>query len=306
MSKFIIAGLVFEVAGDPLLQALSKMRSFESFRYGSCGGAESSSAAENKDALFSIEYLSEAASIEGAGSAEGVPPFGAEPLYTSECDGAKSAIYSNSEGYFVKSWYLSAPEVLLLWTKGENKVYLSGDLSPQILRFTLWLGFGLMAIRHNVVPIHSSAIICNGNAYLFLGESGTGKSTHTRLWRENIHGAELLNDDSPMVSVEDGVVWAYGSPWSGKTHCYRQERYPLKGFVRISQAPYNRITRLSLLQSYGAVHPSAPPEFAYDDRLYDWIGETLSLVLERVPVFHLSCLPDKEAAELSFSTLSQL
>lgn len=138
------------------------------------------------------------------------------------------------------------------------------------------------------------------------GESGTGKSTHTRLWREHIEGAILLNDDSPMIRIENGKAYVYGSPWSGKTPCYKQERYELKGCVRLSQAPKNVIKKLSVLQGYGAIHPSCPPEFAYDEGLYDQVSEIISGILSAVPCYHLACLPDKEAACLSCHTLFNL
>ena len=138
---------------------------------------------------------------------------------------------------------------------------------------------------------------------MFLGESGTGKSTHTRLWREHIDGSFLLNDDSPMVRVEEGKVWVYGSAWSGKTPCYRNERSELKACVRLSQAPHNRIRKLSLLQAYASLHPSCAPEFAYDDALYDEVSRTLGQILSEVPVYHLECLPDGDAARLSCQTV---
>ena len=137
----------------------------------------------------------------------------------------------------------------------------------------------------------------------FLGESGTGKSTHTRLWRENIEGAVLLNDDSPILRIIDGKPWVYGSPWSGKTPCYKNESYPLAACVRLSQATFNKIERLNIAQGYGALHPSCPPCFAYDDALYDSISGTLSNLLSNVPVYHLSCLPDAAAARLSCETI---
>ena len=160
-----------------------------------------------------------------------------------------------------------------------------------------------MTLPYNTVAIHSSCIVYHDKAVLFLGESGTGKSTHTRLWREHIADSFLLNDDSPIIRIEDGKVWAYGSPWSGKTPCYKAERHELKSCVRLSQAPYNQIKKLSVLQAYGAIHPSCPPEFAYDDILYDCIGEFINKLLSAVPFYHLSCLPDKEAALLSCNTI---
>ena len=153
------------------------------------------------------------------------------------------------------------------------------------------------------VAIHTSTICYQGKVVLFLGESGTGKSTHTRLWRENIEGAVLLNDDSPILRIIDGKPWVYGSPWSGKTPCYKNESYPLAACVRLSQAPFNKIEQLNVAQGYGALHPSCPPCFAYDDALYDSISGTLSNLLSNVPVYHLSCLPDAAAARLSCETI---
>ena len=197
-----------------------------------------------------------------------------------------------------------AEEGLNLWhNEGEKEVLISGNLSARLYQFALWVGFGMMVAPYNTVAIHSSCIVYRDKAVLFLGESGTGKSTHTRLWRENIEGAFLLNDDSPMLRVEDGKIWAYGSPWSGKTPCYKQERYELKGCVRLSQAPYNRMEKLPVLQAYGAIHPSCPPTFAYDEALYDHISCFINHLLSSVPCYHLACLPDRDASLLSFKTI---
>ena len=92
---------------------------------------------------------------------------------------------------------------------------------------------------------------------MFLGPSGTGKSTHARLWLQYIDGTELVNDDNPVVRIyQDGAATVFGSPWSGKTPCYRNVRYPLGGIVMLSQAPYNKIHRLGGLQAYIALVPS--------------------------------------------------
>lgn len=108
---------------------------------------------------------------------------------------------------------------------------------------------GMMILPYDIVAIHSSCIVYQNKAVLLLGESGLGKSTHTRLWQEHIDGAFLLNDDSPIIQIEGGKVWAYGSPWSGNTPCYKTERYELKGCVRLSQAPYNHIKKMRLPNS---------------------------------------------------------
>lgn len=177
------------------------------------------------------------------------------------------------------------------------------QLDVSLLRFGLWMMFGVVLAPRGGIAIHSSVIACNGRAAIFLGESGTGKSTHTRLWRENIEGATLLNDDSPILRIVDGEVHIYGSPWSGKTPCYKSLSYPIAGICRLSQAPHNKIVRLSTIAAIGALLPSCPPQYAHDDYLQDAICATLGKALRTVRVYHLECLPNSEAAQLSYNTM---
>lgn len=174
---------------------------------------------------------------------------------------------------------------------------------PALFRFGTWTVFNLAALSHNAVAFHSSVIRYRDRGVLFLGESGTGKSTHTRLWREHIPGATLLNDDSPIIRIVAGKAIVYGSPWSGKTPCYHNESCPIAAIVRLSQAPHNRIRRLRPIEAIGALLPSAPPAFAQDERLSDDICKLLSQVITQVPVYHLECLPDADAARLSCGTI---
>ncbi len=205
-------------------------------------------------------------------------------------------------------FYMTAPgqpPVLFVKADGDSlvrsNVAAAGRPDPSLLRFGLWMLFGIAHNPHSIA-IHSSVIVHSGRAVLFLGESGTGKSTHTRLWREHILGAQLLNDDSPIIRIVGGVPTVFGSPWSGKTPCYRNESYPLAAFVRLKQAPHNRIARLPVIQAIGALLPSCPPAFAYDAKLQDNICNTLSQLIAQVPVYQLECLPDADAARLSFET----
>lgn len=233
---------------------------------------------------------------------EDAPQF-TEVQYESGVDGIIDAFGRYQGGYL---FVMTPPEGenLSLWkADGCNIIYFQGLLSPRLLRFALWIAYGVATLPQQTIAIHTSVIQYKGRTVLFLGESGTGKSTHTRLWRENIEGAVLLNDDSPILRIVDGKVWMFGSPWSGKTPCYKTESYPLAACVRLSQAPHNKIRRLSVAQGYAAIHPSCPPDFAYDDTLYDYISETLSEVLGQVPMYHLECLPDADAARLSCQTV---
>lgn len=226
-----------------------------------------------------------------------------EIQYESGVDGIVDKFGRYAGGYL---FIMTPPEgeELCFWkAEGSNIYSFKGQLTTRLLRFALWIAYGVATLPLQTIAIHTSVIQYKGRTVLFLGESGTGKSTHTRLWRENIEGAVLLNDDSPMLRIIDGKPWMFGSPWSGKTPCYKNESYPLAACVRLSQAPHNKIRRLTIPQGYAAIHPSCPPDFAYDDTLYDYISETLSDMLGQTPMYHLECLPNPEAAELSCQTV---
>ena len=273
-----IAGHPFRITGERICQAVSRIEGFQPFE------------CEEGDPLFEFAEGTEAPKMEHV-------------QYTFSYEDV-SAEFGRWKNGFLLSLKPEKEEAFLLWSQdGSSIIMMSGNWSVRLYRFALWVGYGLMTLPYQTVAIHSSCIIYKNKAILFLGESGTGKSTHTRLWREHIPGAVLLNDDSPIVRVEEEKIWAYGSPWSGKTPCYKQERYELAGCVRLSQAPYNKIKQLCVLQGYGAIHPSCPPEFAYDSMLYDHVSDFISNLLSRVPFYHLACLPDEEAAHLSCSTI---
>jgi len=183
-------------------------------------------------------------------------------------------------------------------------VNMEGIFEQHSLSFVCWLLYGVAALSRQIVSIHSSAVMHQGKSVLFLGESGTGKSTHTRLWLNHIPDTELLNDDSPFIRVEaDDSVRVYGSPWSGKTPCYKNLHTPVAAFVRLSQAPYNRIRRLTGAEAIAALLPSCPFVFACDKQLSESIYAILSAVLQQLPVYHLECLPDADAANMVYTTI---
>ena len=278
--KYQIAGHLFEVSGEKLCEAVAQIEGFRPFEV------------VEGEPVFRFQE----------GKITDVPEM-AKVEYTLEYEGVKGTFGRTAEGFRL-NLQPEAEGAFDVWCReGETVAYLGGNWSMLLYRFALWVAYGLMTLQRDTLAIHSSCIVYQDKAVLFLGESGTGKSTHTRLWREHIEGAVLLNDDSPMIRVEEGKVWAYGSAWSGKTPCYKQERYELVACVRLSQAPYNRIQKLSVLQAYGAIHPSCAPEFAYDDALYDEVSRIIGQILSVVPCFHLACLPDREAALLSCQTL---
>lgn len=185
----------------------------------------------------------------------------------------------------------------------ETNITLNSNIDIAILRFGLWVMFGVVLSANNAIAIHSSAVVADGRCALILGESGTGKSTHTRLWMKYIDSARLLNDDSPIIRIIDGEARVYGSPWSGKTPCYKNESHPIAGLCRLEQAPYNKIHRLPTILAIGAILPSCPPVFAHDVTLQDMICDTVGRLLRTTRAYRLECLPNEYAARLSHKTI---
>ena len=151
---------------------------------------------------------------------------------------------------------------------------------------------------------HSSVTVLDGKAYMFLGHSGTGKSTHSQQWHAAFPEAHLLNDDNPAVRVwEDQRVVVYGTPWSGKTPCYKNESAPVQALVQLAQAPENKITRLKMTQAYPYILASVSGLKVMPEMM-DRIFESIAKVLEISPVYRLECLPNPDAARLCAQTCS--
>ena len=137
--------------------------------------------------------------------------------------------------------------------------------------------------------------------YLFLGHSGTGKSTHARQWLAAFEDAWLLNDDNPILRVMDnGEARVYGSPWSGKTPCYKNESAPVGGIIKLSQAPENKIQTISLPQAYAYMLSSASG-LKMEQTMADNMFETIKHIITHIPCYHLACLPNEEAARVCWA-----
>lgn len=278
---YMIAGFRLRMEGEPLVKAVANIGGF---------------------GVFAIDSTAEP-NFRFVWSEEKAPAFTAE-LYRNDPVLTHNRFGRYEKGYIFETAYIGSDQTLTVWiAEGSRTAYFSGNLDVSLLRFACWIAFGVLIAPQKAVAIHTSTIVFHDKAVIFLGESGTGKSTHTRLWRENIEGATLLNDDSPIVRIHNGIPYVYGSPWSGKTPCYKTNSYELVGCVRLSQAPYNEIKKLKVMQAYAALHPSCPPDFAYDEKLYDCISQILNDILVKVPVYHLACLPNAEASHLSCKTI---
>ena len=182
----------------------------------------------------------------------------------------------------------------------EGRIILPECKFKKVFYEALKMMYDLATAGKDTLHVHAAVVSCGGKGYLFLGPSGTGKSTHAQLWLKHFEGTELVNDDNPVV--RDGVV--YGSPWSGKTPCYRNVSYPIGGIVRLSQALYNKIRRLSGIEAYVDLAESVGGKF-WDSRIAEGLHQAENKLASTVPMWHLECLPDEEAARLCHETITR-
>ncbi len=152
--------------------------------------------------------------------------------------------------------------------------------------------------------MHGSALAVDGKAYLFLAPSGTGKSTHARLWRETLgERVVMINDDKPLIRKIDGVFYACGTPWSGKHDLDTNTAVPLKGLVLLKRGETDSIERAAPAAVLGLLFNQIyrPAKEADYLRTIDLVNE----LLESCPVWCLHCTPTQNAALTASKILLQ-
>lgn len=231
-----------------------------------------------------------------------------EEMRTFLWESSKCSIYRTERGYFVTLTDLQHDTTEMMesfdnWQTIHTSVSLQKDTSGYFLNYFLMMAYSFAASGLHTLMMHASVIELAGKGILFLGKSGTGKSTHSRLWLDSVPDARLLNDDNPVVRIlSDGDIRVFGSPWSGKTPCYRNHSVKISAFVRLKQAPENRLVRLAASHAFAALLPSCS-NMIWDKSVHDSICQTIALIAGQSKVAQLECLPDLNAVELSYSLL---
>ena len=180
----------------------------------------------------------------------------------------------------------------------EGTLYVKGPDKKFSIDNSLMVLYALATAPMGTALFHAAVVSHQKKAFLFLGKSGTGKSTHARLWLKYIEGTMLVNDDNPVVRYFDkDHVTVYGSPWSGKTPCYRNVSCPVGGIVLLSQAPYNKIRPLKGIEAYASLVPSISGK-RWDKAIADGLHQTENALAQSVRIWHLECLPDEDAAKV--------
>ena len=172
------------------------------------------------------------------------------------------------------------------------------------LNNVIMLIFAFAGSKRDTVLIHASLVRKDGWGYAFIAKSGTGKSTQVSMWLRHIPGCDLMNDDNPIIRIIDGKPYIYGSPWSGKTPCYRNVKARLGAVTRIDRAQANSIDKLKPVEAFVSVLPSCS-SMKWDTYTYNSLCDIVTRIVETTDIYILHCLPDKESAIICHDTISK-
>ncbi len=233
---------------------------------------------------------------------------------TSEEDMPRFEIYRLADGwFFAVAPRADAPTASYIKVSADfhdAQLYIVLEQMPDY-RFAInnaaMLLYAFSTVGLHTLEMHAAVVVKDGLGYLFLGKSGTGKSTHAQQWLKAFEGSWLLNDDNPVLRLEEEngrkLMRVYGSPWSGKTPCYKNESAEVGGVVKLSQAPHNVARVLSNSEAYAYMLSSSsglkinPPSM---DAIYD----TISQMILSFKFFGLECLPNVDAAEVCYKAIT--
>ena len=239
-------------------------------------------------------------------------------VFTMKVAGAVAEVHSlfDSTRDYCKDYLTEETPEFTITVTPENLAFEQADLlaeakaegmkprkftDPFLERAAIQRAFADFLLNRNVLLFHGSTVALDGFAYLFTAKCGTGKSTHTRLWREVFEGAQMVNDDKPFLEItRDGVI-AHGSPWSGKHGLSENISVPLKGICILHRGAENKIQPISqteamdMLLAQGYCPANAQEKF---QNLTEALAQTVSL-------WSMDCTKDPEAAKVSHDAMSQ-
>ena len=288
---FRVAGLLFSIALPDGWDVETILPSFHPFRCKTCSEGE---------AIFRVLATTQSFADDGKHT---------KLLEDSPNDIGRTRLFRSTDGYCVEinndttqnglvHTMITDPHFKSATAYIRPEDSSMGAVLSSMVRFL----FAQAVLEHDGVFVHASCVSMEGKSYLFLGKSGTGKSTHARQWLQAFPDCRLLNDDNPALRIEDGKVMVYGTPWSGKTSCYKNEGYPVAGIARLRQAKTNSFSLLEGPEIFAALLPSCSA-IRQDAGLLEALYCTLIQIAEQVTVGCMECLPNIDAARVCYNSL---
>ncbi len=176
--------------------------------------------------------------------------------------------------------------------------------SPHLESLALYRKLAERMTERDVLLFHGSVVAVDGQAYLFTAPSGTGKSTHARLWREAFGDrAVMINDDKPLLHVGEDGVTAYGTPWNGKHRLGGNLSAPLKALCILSRDKTNHIEPVSREEAFAVLLQQC-----YRPESQEGMARVLELLARLsglVRLYRLGCNMEPEAALISYQGMQE-
>lgn len=223
--------------------------------------------------------------------------FDAEFIYAYTAHVCQNYLYTND----------GAPEFFIKMTDAdvlEESERSPGFEKPYLESLAFYrklLGF---LLDRNAIIFHSSALAVDGKAYLFTAPSGTGKSTHARLWRELLGDkVVMINDDKPIVRLVDGKFFVYGTPWNGKHELDTNCRAQVQAICKLERGEQNSICKISPNEMLPTLLSQTLRANNQSD--VDKLLPLAVALLNGVSLYKLKCNMHVSAAELSYKTMSE-
>ena len=177
-------------------------------------------------------------------------------------------------------------------TSGELALEYLGQIVPSFF------------LKYGIIMFHGVLMEYEGQGIIISAPSGTGKTTHARLWRDNKH-ALIINGDRAVCREEDGIWTGFGLPWSGTSGEQINRSVPIKAMVVLERSECNQAFRIGELEAFGAALPNILCP-AWDADLTGKAMDLLNDFLQEIPVIRLQCRPDSESVEVLSKVLEDL
>ena len=160
----------------------------------------------------------------------------------------------------------------------------------------------LNLINYNAFVMHSAVVSIDNEAYAFAAASGTGKTTHVRLWLKEFNDkCSVVNGDKPIMRFIDDVLYACGNPWKGKENLGENIMVPLKAVCFIERSPDNHIRKLNESEVIGRIfNQLLMPD---DEQKLDKFMNLIDKMLSNISFYLLQCNMESEAAHISFEKM---
>jgi hypothetical protein len=228
-----------------------------------------------------------------------------QPLFQSTREYCKDYLSDKEAELFVTVTGEDLPfqQELLEQEAVEEGIKLRKFTEPFLERATIQRRVADELLKRNTLMMHGSTVAVDGKAYLFTAPCKTGKSTHTRLWREAFGArAVMVNDDMPFLQITSGGVLAYGSPWSGKHGLATNICVPLQGICFLNRGKENVIHRIEAERGIPALRRQM--HMPTDEKILQNARSLVDKLAENVPLWEMYCNKEPEAARVSYAAMS--